>query len=441
MPSINATHDPARRSWVDSAQRDGADFPIQNLPFGMFVRDRTARAGIAIGDYILDLGVVRQAGLLVGPALTAAEAAAGTALNDLMALDPEVVSALRARVSDLLRIDGPDSERLQRIAERALVAMAGTQMLLPCRIENYTDFLTSAYHTERHGRFKGLAQPVPPAFWHLPVAYHGRASSIRVSGTPVIRPHGQWKGADGTVVFGPVEALDFELEVGAFVGRGNALGEPIPIAAAHEHIFGYCLLNDWSAKSVQWWEQVLGPFLGKSFMSSISPWIVTTEALAPFRIPGPVRDASAPPLLPYLDDAEDHRTGGLDVVLEAWLQTARMRREAWPPQRLTSTHPKHMSWSFAQMLAHHSSNGCDLRPGDLIASGTVSGPDDSCRACLTEIASAGTTPLRLDNGETRAWLADGDEVMFRARAESPRFVPIGFGECRGTVTAARACRS
>src|SRR5919197_829239 len=286
---LNDTHDPRRRSWVESANASECDFPIQNLPFGVFSRGGELRGGVAIGDQILDLRAAMEAGLLAGEAATAARAAAGPQLNPLMALGSPHASALRARLSDLLRVDGADSTRARQLAEKLLVPMRDATMALPCRINDYTDFLTSAHHAERHGRYKGLKDPLPEPFKYLPVAYHGRASSIRVSGTPVIRPNGQWKTSDHSVQFGPVEALDFELELGAFVGPGNELGTPIPISEARQHVFGYCLLNEWSAKSVQWWEQVLGPFLGKTFITSVSPWVVTDEALAPFRAPAPLR--------------------------------------------------------------------------------------------------------------------------------------------------------
>jgi fumarylacetoacetase len=311
--------------------------------------------------------------------------------------------------------------------------MAATPMALPCRIGDYSDFLTSWHHTARHGRFKGLADPVPPVFRSAPVAYHGRASSIRVAGTPVRRPHGQWRDADGSVRFGVVQALDFELELAALVGRGNELGMPVPLDEADAHIFGYALLNDWSAKSVQWWEQMLGPFLGKSFMTSLSPWVVTSEALLPFRCAAPARDAQAPALLPYLHSDGDRAAGGLDIGLEAWLQTEHMRSRGIAPVRLTSTHLSNLEWTFGQMLAHHASNGCDLRPGDVLGSGTISGEAPGSRACLTEITEAGREALALPGGETRLWLQDGDEVTLRARATRAGFVSIGFGPCAGRI--------
>jgi len=402
MTELNSTHDPALRSWVESANLPGADFPIQNLPLGAFERDGNARTGVAIGDRVVDLQALHDAALLDGDAAIACAAAAcgdGT-LNRLMALEPRFQSALRRALSALLRSDSPMLSQVQPRTAALLPRSADVTMRLPCEIGDYTDFLTSLHHTERHGRYKGLADPLPPAFKSLPIAYHGRASSLRVSGGDVRRPHGQYRDAQGNVRFGPAPALDFELELAAFIGRGNAFTQPVAIDDAHQHIFGYCLLNDWSAKSIQWFEQVLGPFLGKSFHSSLSPWIVTAEALAPFRKSAPSRAAGVAPV------------------------------------RITRTHLDNLYWTFAQMVTHHTSNGCNLRTGDLLGSGTISGADDLSRACLTELTNAGKDPLQLPNGETRTALEDGDEVIFHARAAQPGAVTIGFGECRGTIAPA-----
>lgn len=431
--NLNATHDPNRRSWIESANVDGCDFPIQNLPFGVFSAAGARRVGVAIGDRIVDVLALLEAGLLDGDAARAAEATTTGRLNELMALEPRHASALRARLSDLLRHDSPDKSRIQSVASRVLRPMDEVRMEVPCDIGDYTDFLTSRYHTERHGRFKGLAEPLPPAFLSLPVAYHGRASSIRISGTPVVRPNGQYRDANGKIVFGPATMLDFELEFAAFIARGNELSQPIPLQRAREHIFGYVLLNDWSAKSIQWWEQVLGPFLGKSFITSISPWVVTEEALLPFRMAAPPRLEGDPEILPYLYSEEDRKQGGLNIHLEAWITTERSRAAGAAPRRISRTHLQNMYWTFGQMVTHHTSNGCNLRPGDLIASGTVSGPEDESRACITELTNAGKDPLPVADGETRLALEDGDEIIFRARAEAAGAVPIGFGECRGVV--------
>jgi fumarylacetoacetase len=438
MAHLNPTHDPARRAWVESANLPQTDFPIQNLPFGVFDDGRGPRAGVAIGDQIVDLGALLGAGLLDGDAASAARACEDGRLNGLMALAPRFASSLRAALSDLLRSDGPQRARAESLRAQILVPMARAAMQLPCDIGDYSDFLTSLHHTERHGRYKGLKDPLPPAFKSLPIAYHGRASSIRVSGTPVRRPLGQYRNKAGEVEFGPAPMLDFELELAAFVGQGNQLGEPIPVGAAGRHIFGYCLLNDWSAKSIQWWEQVLGPFLGKSFISSISPWIVTQEALAPFRLPAPPRPEGDPAPLPHLSDAHDQAEGGIDIGLEAWLSTPARRAAGEAPLRITKTHLQNLYWTFGQMLAHHASNGCNLRPGDLIGSGTISGADDAARACITELTNAGADPLKVGPEKFRTALEDGDEIVLRARAERPGAVAIGFGECRGRIEPALA---
>lgn len=437
VTQLNPTHDPARRSWVTSANLAQCDFPIQNLPFGIFSDSAPRRAGVAIGDMIVDLEACVSASLLEGDAAVAVRACSDGRLNGLMALDQRYASALRAQLSDLLRADSPQLEQARAAAGRILVGMDQAVMHLPCEIGDFSDFLTSLHHTERHGRFKGLADPLPAAFKSLPVAYHGRASSIRVSGAEVVRPNGQFKDAEGAVRFGPAPMLDFELELAAFIGRGNALAEPVPIDQAREHIFGYCLLNDWSAKSIQWWEQVLGPFLGKSFMSTISPWIVTEEALLPFRLPAPPRGVGDPAPLPYLFGERDQAEGGIDIALEAAIWSSQQRSAGQSATLITQTHLQNLYWTFGQMLTHHASNGCNLRPGDLLGSGTISGADDMARACITELTNAGRNPLALGNGELRTALEDGDEIVFRARATRDGAVSIGFGECRGRIAPAR----
>ena len=437
MKQIDRTHDPLRRSWVESANAPDNDFPLQNLPFGSFATSGgVPRVGVAIGDSVLDLCEVQARGLLTGLAADAAQAATSRGLPALMAGPASAMSALRAALSDLLCDEGVPGTQARRHADAILRPAAQVTMHLPCPIRGYTDFLASEHHTERNGRLKGLAVPVPEAYRWVPVAYHGRASTIVTSGTPVQRPHGHWKGGDGRVVFGPVQALDFELEMGLFVGRGNDRGVPIRLDEAREHIFGTCLLNDWSSKSVQWWEQMLGPFLGKNFITSISPWIVTREALEPFRVAAPLRAPAHPPLLPYLDSALDHELGSWSIALQASLSTRRMRESGMGPAVVTRTHLHHLYWTPGQLIAHHSSNGCQLETGDLVGTGTISGPDDNSRACMTELTSAGALPLTLPDGQQRGWLEDGDEIVFTARACAPGFVPIGFGECRGMVTPA-----
>lgn len=429
MAELNETHDPSRRSWIETANAPDTDFPIQNLPFGAFRRaSGKPQGGVAIGDQIFDLASGLREGLFEADASTAAEAAAGCRLNPLMALEPKMLTALRRRLSELLRAGGLEEEAIRSRAGELLVPMADAIMELPASIGDYTDFSCSTHHMLRMG-----GGTVRPVFLHLPVGYHGRASSLRVSGAEVRRPQGQVAGKDGQVVFGPEPQLDFELEFAAFVGRGNALGQPIPITEAEEHIFGYCLLNDWSARAVQFFEMALGPFLGKSFLTTISPWVITREAMAPFRTAGFARPEPDPPIPAYLLDEADRREGGLNVRLEVFLSTEAMRRRRDPPQRIVTSNFRNIYWTLAQMLAHHASNGCDLRAGDLVASGTVSGPEDEAKACLMEANERGTRPLPLPGGETRLWLEDGDEVHIRGRAIRDGFVPIGFGPCDGRV--------
>ncbi|MBB2926354.1 fumarylacetoacetase [Paraburkholderia silvatlantica] len=439
MNLLNPTHDPARRSWIESANRPETDFPIQNLPFGTFERDGVIRTGVAIGEHAVDLRELLDSGLLtpVSDAAFACEAADG-GLHRLMSMPPRYASALRAALSDLLKSDAPQRARMQQHADDLLPRIDTLELRLPCEVGDYTDFLTSLHHTERHGRYKGLADPLPPAFKSLPIAYHGRASSLRVSGGEVRRPHGQYRDANGEIVFGPAPALDFELELAAWIGEGNSLTQPIAVDDACAHIFGYSLLNDWSAKSIQWFEQVLGPFLGKSFHSSLSPWIVTSEALAPFRKAPVARAENDPPLMAHLHGVRDQQEGGLHLELYAHLSTQKLRDSGAIATRITHTHLDNLYWTFAQMVAHHTSNGCNLRTGDLLGSGTISGADDAARACITELTNAGRDPLRLPNGETRTALEDGDEIVLTARATKAGAVSIGFGECRGRVAPALA---
>lgn len=433
---VDRTHDPLLRSWVDSANAPGTQFPIQNLPFCVVSRRCAWGGGVGIGDAIVDLEALAGSGLLHGDALVAARAASGACLNPLMALDASFGLALRHGLSALLGSEshGAAKEQLAGL----LQPMQGAVYAVPARIGGFTDFLTSRHHTERHGRFKGLKDPLPPAFFSLPVAYHGRTSSIRVSGTNVRRPSGQLRSDSGEIVFAPARAMDFELELGAYIRGGNELAHPVPLADAQEKIFGYSLLNDWSAKDIQWWEQVLGPLLGKNFMTSVSPWVVTSEALAPFRCAAPVRPDTDPPLLPHLHDEADRISGGVDIRMEAWITTTQMRAAGSKPFMLSRTTPRNLYWTFAQMLAHHTSNGCNMEPGDLIGSGTISGEDFTSRACMTELAEAGKKPLVLNAQESRSWLQDGDEICFHGHAERAGFVSIGFGECRGTLLPAVA---
>jgi fumarylacetoacetase len=435
MQSLNETHDPARRSWVKAANEGGCDFPIQNLPFGIFrAPGRDPRGGVAIGDMIFDLKVALDAGLFSAEAREAAHAACAPALNALMAMPPRQISTLRRNLFDLLRADGPDRERIEKLAPDLLVPIQHADCMLPTVIGGFTDFFTSIDHVSRVGRILRPDSPLPPAFKHLPMAYNGRASSIVVSGEPVIRPRGQRRHSDGEVLFAPTRALDYELEAGIYIGAGNTLGTSIQLRAAPEHIFGLCLLNDWSSRDIQRWESFpLGPFLGKSFCTTISPWIVTSEALAPFRVAAMTRARHDPVPQAYLQDTADQVAGGFDIALSATIQTAAMRSHGQAPVQITHTNLSKLYWTAAQMVAHHASNGCNLRPGDLLGTGTTSGPTDESRACMLELTSSGKDPIRLPNGETRTWLEDGDEVALHGRANRKGFVPIGFGECRARI--------
>jgi len=432
MNALNATHDPARRSWLESANLPASDFPLQNLPFGIVLHQGRRRGGVAIGDQIIDLGAALVLDLFSGDVAAAATAASGPVLNPLMAMGNSQTSALRSRLADLMDGGQCRTADRERVA-RCLVPQAEVAMQLPCEIGDYTDFLTSAAHTERHGRLKGLQPSLPPTFKHLPVAYHGRSSSIRVSGTPVRRPNGQWLDDARIPRFGPVESLDFELEMAAFIGPGNELGQPIALSAASNHIFGYCLLNDWSAKGVQWWEQVLGPFLGKSFLTSISPWVVTSEALLPFSRASGAHQPDDPQPLAYLAESRGASAGSFSIRLSATIRTAIMRAAGNAGTCVSRTSLDHMYWSFRQMVTHHASNGCNLRPGDLLGSGTLSGEEATSMGCMTEMTSAGRNPVTLGSGEKRLWLHDGDEVILNATAEREGFVSIGFGRCGGEI--------
>lgn len=426
MPiELNATHDPTRRSWVDSANAPDADFPIQNLPFGVFDDGKGARGGVALGDRIIDLSALLSAGLISGPA---AETASGASLLPLFAQPREAVSTLRAALSDLYRADRQGDRGL---AENALVEMAGAELLMPAKPTAFTDFCTSADHILRMAASGGRAPQ--PAWATLPVAYNGRASSVAASGTPVIRPVGQFvpRGAEGMVV-GPEPMLDFELEFGAWLGGPvNGLGEPVDMARGDELLFGCCLVNDWSARAIQFYEMLLGPHLGKSFLTTISPWVVTMEALAPFRVPGRGRTSDQPEVPHYLHDTFDRSSGGLNVELTAEIDTGS------GPVTIVRTNVAELFWTLAQMVTHQASGGAPLEAGDLIATGTVSGAAEEARACLVEITRLGQEPLTLPDGTRRVMLEDGDTLTLRGKAKAKSFVPIGFGPCSGTVAPAR----
>lgn len=431
---INETHDPKLQSWVESANDPATDFPLQNLPLGVFVEDSEdlPRLGVAIGDQVLDLSAVAET-IWDDADDVIADACGYESLGFLMVWEPANWSELRRRVSELLRADKRNTKRF--LIEGCLIPQADVEMLLPTEIKNYTDFYASIYHATNVGKLFRPDQPLLPNYKWVPIGYHGRASSVVASGTPIRRPSGQTlaEGAEKPE-FGPSKVLDYELEVGLFVGQGNALGDSITIDQAEEHIFGLCLVNDWSARDIQRWEyQPLGPFLSKSFATSISPWIVTAEALAPFRVPAFTRPAGDPEPLPYLDSPDNRQQGGFDIQLEVLLQTPQMREHNLPPHRLSQSNTKDLYWTLAQLLTHHTSNGCNLQPGDLIASGTVSGLTKDAQGCLLELTQRGAEPIQLLSGETRRFLQDGDEVILRGWCEGAGFRRIGFGECRGLV--------
>jgi fumarylacetoacetase len=438
-PTLDETHDPSARSWVDSANAADTDFPIQNLPFGVFraAGNASAHIGVAIGDRVLDLGGLRSDGLLKSDAaIAAAEACESDSLNALMALGAGPRRALRRRLFSLLgdAVSAADREAVSK----HLIAQSEVEMLLPASVGDYTDFYASIFHATNVGKLFRPDNPLLPNYKYIPIGYHGRASSLVASGTLVLRPSGQTRDGNAEPKFAPTKALDYELEVGVFVGPGNQLGQAIPIANAEDHIFGICLVNDWSARDVQAWEyQPLGPFLAKSFVTSLSPWVVTIEALAPFCAPAFVRAEGDPAPLPYLLDVDNQQHGGLDLTLEVSLQSAKMREQAIPPAILSRGNFRNLYWTIAQMLAHHASNGCNLRSGDLLASGTVSGPDVpgeiSARGCLLELTSRGANPITLPSGEQRRFLEDGDEVVLRGFCEREGFHRIGMGTCRGKI--------
>ncbi len=429
---LNETHDPALRSWVSTAQVVGTDFPIQNLPFCVFRRQGSSeawRGGVAIGDQVLDMHQAVACGAFSGEALTAASAIEDT-LNALMALGSESWSALRLALSRVLREDAAERTWLQA----CLVPQACVEYAVPAHIGDYTDFYTSIYHATNVGKQFRPDQPLLPNYKWVPIGYHGRASSIVISGAEVPRPIGQTK-APGALAptLGPSRKLDYELELGIFVGPGNARGVPIPIDRASSHVFGLCLINDWSARDIQAWEyQPLGPFLGKNFATTVSPWIVTLEALAPYRLPFS-RPAGDPPPLPYLDGAENRAHGVLDIHLEVRLETRTMRQQGQDAVSLMQTSYRHAYWTVAQLLAHHTVNGCNLRPGDLFGSGTLSGPTPLEAGALMELTWGGQQPVTLPNGEARTYLEDGDSVTMRGWCERPGAARIGFGVCEGTV--------
>jgi len=437
-PSINETHDIKLRSWVDAANDGKSDFPIQNLPYGVFRRAGKTddfHGGVAIGDQILDLAAASRAGLFSGDAAEAAQLASAYTLNAFMDADPALGAALRLALSRLLREDSA----LEGRARACMLPMKDAEMGLPATIGDYTDFFTSVFHATNTGSMFRPDNPLLPNYKHVPIAYHGRASSIRVGSSMAPqafpRPVGQTKPADAPApLFGPSKRMDYELEVGVWIGRGNALGSRIPVTEAQQHVFGLCLLNDWSARDIQAWEyQPLGPFLGKNFASTVSPWIVTIEALAPFRAPAFARPAGDPQPMPYLDSEDNRNSGAVDMQLEVQLLTPKMRAENQAPARLSSSNFKDSYWTLGQMVTHHTVGGCDLHAGDLFGSGTMSGPGRDQYGSLLELSWGGKNALTLPNGEKRTFLEDGDTVILRANCEREGFARIGFGDCAGTV--------
>jgi fumarylacetoacetase len=436
--ALDATHDPSLRSWVESANVPGCDFPIQNLPFAVFRRlggDENFRCGVAIGDCVLDLGALDMLSPFDGLGAAALAACGEPSLHRLMALGREARIALRRCLSECLRAGSPRAAELGN----ALIPRGAVEFTLPAKIRNYSDFYTSIHHATAVGRLFRPDQPLLPNYKWVPIAYHGRASSVVVSGQDVRRPQGQImpRGADRPRL-APSARLDYELEVGVLIGQGNRLGCPVPIERAEEHVFGLCLLNDWSARDIQGWEyQPLGPFLAKSFATTISPWIVTLEALAPFRLPWS-RPAQDPQPLPYLDCEDLRAQGALDLQLQVAIETARMRAAGAAPQPLARTSFRHSYWSLAQMIAHHTVNGCNLESGDLLGTGTQSGPAPEEAGSLLELSQGGRHAVALSSGETRTFLEDGDRVILRGWCERAGYARIGFGEASGLLTAAEA---
>ena len=432
---MNQTHDPTLTSWVPSAQGH-TDFPIQNLPLGVFRRrgsGEPSRVGVAIGDQILDLPATAEtAGILAGPL---ASACAEPALNRLMSLGREHWSALRREVSGLLASGSAFARSQRRTADRVLVPMAEAEMFLPAHIGDYSDFYASVHHATNVGSMFRPDNPLLPNYKWVPIGYHGRASSIVPTGTPVRRPKGQIKPPEAAQpVYAASRALDYEAEMGVLVGSGNELGAPVALERAEGHLFGLCLVNDWSARDIQAWEyQPLGPFLAKSFATTLSPWVVTLEALEPYRVPALQRPPGDPSPLAYLDSESNRTAGGIDVVVDVLLCSEQMRQSGIPPLQVSRGRLADLYWTMAQMFTHHTSNGCNMRAGDLFASGTISGPTKDARGCLLELTSRGSEPLVLPSKENRKFLEDGDEVILRAFCEQPGKARLGFGDCRGIV--------
>lgn len=459
--TTNDTHDPSLKSWVESANDPASEFPIQNLPLCAFVATHDTpqgphshvHLGCVIGDQILDISGLNEAGFF-GSESDEGAAQMSRLLQfpfwDGVASQPGAIAWLRRRLQAFLSADAPVGQQARRLRTKVMRPLKGTPLTTPMRVFNYTDFYASIDHATTVGSMFRPDAPLLPNYKHLPIGYHGRASSVVASGAEIVRPSGQLppESEGGTPTFGPTKQLDFELEVGVFVGRGNALGQPVAIDQAEGHLFGVCLVNDWSARDMQRWEyQPLGPFLAKNFATQVSPLIVTMEALEPFRCAARARGTGDPAPLPYLSSAANAERGGIDITLEVQLRTQKMWEAGTAPVTIcTGRTFKDMYWTFAQMLTHHTSNGCNMLPGDLIASGTVSGPGAGERGCLLEATWAGRggdgkplprKPIALPSGETRLFLEDGDEVILRGWCERDGFRKVGLGECRGRVVASK----
>ena len=435
LSTPNPTHNAYAKSWVVSANLDGCDFPIQNLPFAVFRRagsDETFRGGVAIGDQVIDLAQVARTACLDGLAQAAALSCAQPAFNDFFAMGPAAWTALRHSLFELLEkaFYGPKVDALRA----CLIPQGDVEFTVPTVIGDYTDFYTSLDHAMNIGVMMRPEDPITSNFKWMPIAYHGRVSSIGVSGQTFHRPMGQAMPPGAAAPsYGPCARLDYELELGIYIGQGNAQGEPIALKDAEQHVFGICLLNDWSARDIQFWEMApLGPFLGKNFCTTISPWIVTMEALEPYR-QAFTRPSGDPQPLAYLDDAGNKAQGAIDISLEVLLESDKLRAEGKPPARLSGTSFKHQYWTVAQMVTHHTMGGCNLRSGDLLGSGTISGPGEGQAGAMIELAYGGTKPVSLGNGESRGFLHDGDAVILRGWCEKTGYARIGFGESKGTI--------
>lgn len=439
QPTIDATHDPSRTSWVQTANEKNCDFPIQNLPFGLFsLCGSEPRFGVAIGDMILDVVAAAASGLLSGVGAHVADVARNQcSLNRVLALDPGVLTDFRRQLSATLASHCP--KECQSVAQAHLRRQSDCDLHVPLEIGDYTDFFASIHHATATGALLKPDDPLPRAYKWVPMSYHARSSSVVASGAEIHRPLGQMGSRGGMPPrFEPTAWLDFELELGFYIGKGNTLGTPIGIQDAGRQIAGFCLLNDWSARDMQRWESVpLGPFLSKNFATTISPWIVTADALRPFRCAAMTRAPDDPQPLSYLDHEADRASGGLNVELSVWLQTAKMREAECDPLVLAHSNAKYLYWTPSQMVTHHASSGCNMRSGDLIGTGTLSGPQKSQSGSLLELSSGGREPVTLPNGETRVGLIDGDEVIFRGVCRRDGFVSIGFGDCRGRILPAR----